>query len=51
MLTTISCYSYDNDRGCRYMVSDLKWTADNIQDQGGKTVLVTGANSGLGLGQ
>ncbi len=31
------------------MVSDLKWTADNIQDQGGKTVLVTGANSGLGL--
>ncbi|MBJ8346710.1 oxidoreductase [Antrihabitans sp. YC2-6] len=26
-----------------------RWTADNIPDQGGKTVVVTGANSGLGL--
>ena len=26
-----------------------KWTAADISDQTGKTVLVTGANSGLGL--
>ena len=26
-----------------------KWTADDIPDQSGRTVLVTGANSGLGL--
>jgi NAD(P)-dependent dehydrogenase (short-subunit alcohol dehydrogenase family) len=26
-----------------------KWTADDIPDQGGRTIVVTGANSGLGL--
>ena len=26
-----------------------KWTADDIPDQSGRTVLITGANSGLGL--
>src|SRR6266508_5444521 len=26
-----------------------KWTADDIPDQTGRTILVTGANSGLGL--
>ncbi len=28
---------------------DSKWTADRIPDQGGRTAIVTGANSGLGL--
>jgi NAD(P)-dependent dehydrogenase (short-subunit alcohol dehydrogenase family) len=28
---------------------DSKWTADRIPDQGGRTAVVTGANSGLGL--
>src|SRR5215207_10203916 len=27
----------------------MNWTADDIPDQSGRTVLVTGANSGLGL--
>ena len=28
---------------------DAKWTAEQIPDQGGRTAVVTGANSGLGL--
>jgi NAD(P)-dependent dehydrogenase (short-subunit alcohol dehydrogenase family) len=27
----------------------VKWTADQVPDQGGRTAIVTGANSGLGL--
>lgn len=30
-------------------VSEKRWTADDIPDQTGRTVIVTGANSGLGL--
>src|SRR2546423_11680537 len=27
----------------------MRWTADDIPDQAGRTILITGANSGLGL--
>ena len=31
------------------MTNHQKWTAENIPDQSGKTVIVTGANSGIGF--
>jgi len=31
------------------VMSTKKWTIENIADQSGKTVLVTGGNSGIGL--
>ncbi|MEW1720960.1 oxidoreductase [Streptomyces sp. NPDC093109] len=30
-------------------MSDQAWTADNVPDQGGRTVVVTGANTGIGF--
>ena len=29
-------------------MSNTKWTAKNISDQTGKTIIITGATSGLG---
>jgi NAD(P)-dependent dehydrogenase (short-subunit alcohol dehydrogenase family) len=39
----------DNDRRRRRESMSEKWTAKDIPDQAGRTAVVTGANSGLGL--
>lgn len=31
------------------MINDMKWTLENINDLRGKTIVVTGGNSGLGF--
>ncbi len=35
-------------RGIEYMFNDSGWTADDLPDESGRTVVVTGANSGIG---
>jgi NAD(P)-dependent dehydrogenase (short-subunit alcohol dehydrogenase family) len=39
----------DDDRGERRASMSEKWTAADIPDQAGRTAVITGANSGLGL--